>query len=73
MIITKIKGNCQYEGCDKPAEFIASGKEGGYRRDGEVRHGVGLFCKEHTAIVADEGSPEYIDECPNCHCVFGVN
>jgi hypothetical protein len=68
-MITKIEGKCQYEGCDLDAEFIAAGRP----HRAESGHPVGVYCATHADKVADEGHPEYNDECPNCGCHFGVN
>lgn len=68
-MITKIKGTCQYEGCDELATYIASGR---YYM-GVAGHGTSCFCEDHAAVVADEGNPEYVVCCPNCDCKFGVN
>ena len=70
-MITKIEGKCQYEGCEEQATVIASGQRS-YSLGDTSLHPVGCYCDKHSHIVADEGNPEYHDECPNCHCRFGV-
>jgi hypothetical protein len=69
-MIIEIKGKCQYEGCNKNAKCIASGRSD---YDGGGHQEVGVYCIDHARIVADERNPEYIDDCPNCGCMFGVN
>ena len=29
--------------------------------------------EEEAMHIADKGCPEYIEECPKCGCIFGVN
>ena len=72
-MIVKITGACQYEGCEKPAEFIASGRRAYESAPREGHHDVGFYCGEHAMVVEREGDPEYTDECPNCGCLFGCN
>ena len=67
-MIVKISGKCSFEGCEKPAEFIACGRE---LRPGHPK--PACYCRDHADKVANEGYPEYDDTCPNCSCLFGVN
>ena len=56
---------CEYEDCNEPAEFPAKGR---------TEHpNVGVYCTVHSMMVADEDWPEYMVDCPNCGCGFGVN
>lgn len=70
MIVELKNKKCEYEGCDKEAEVIACGRHGLFYQ-GHI--GIGVYCLVHGRIVADEGGPEYIEYCPNCGCMFGVN
>lgn len=72
-MITEIKGTCQYEGCNKPATTIASGRRDYQKAPNEGAYNVGLFCDDHAYNVADHGNPEYHAVCPNCNCRSGVN
>jgi hypothetical protein len=54
---------CEHTGCDEPAECLAAGRKGV----------VGVYCLNHALEVEDEDRPEYIVDCPNCGCGFGVN
>lgn len=68
-MIIKIEGICQMEDCNKPATHIASGRQlypGGHPDPA-------CYCGDHSIDIADERSPEYNVECPNCNCLFGVN
>lgn len=67
---TQGKG-CDYEGCDQPAVMLAAGREGIYSPTPHAE--VAAYCKKHADIVAGESGPEYIQDCPNCKCRFGVN
>lgn len=70
-MIIEIVGTCQYEGCDKPATRIACGRNGWNNSRG---HPIpACYCDDHATHVADEMSPEYFHECPNCGCTSGVN
>jgi hypothetical protein len=72
-VIIEVSGQCSFEGCEKPAEFIACGRES-YDDDERPGHPTpACYCREHMAEVIDERSPEYTDTCPNCGCMFGVN
>ena len=62
---------CAYEGCEKEATQLASGREHDYPR--KPGHHTAFYCAEHGSDVADEGNPEYTVCCPHCDCLFGVN
>ena len=70
-MITSIEGrSCQYEGCTAPATQIACGR----KYLGAPGHpGPGVYCHAHAVVVAEEGRPEYQDNCPNCGCLYGIN
>ncbi len=71
-MITEIKGKCQFEGCEAIATHIACGRQ--YDRDAVKGHPTpGCYCEKHATAVADEHNPEYLDNCPNCGCLFGIN
>lgn len=79
-MITEITGTCSFEGCTEPATHIAAGKRDHYSdtEHGEVEAWKGheapaCYCEAHATIVADEGSPEFHSDCPNCGCIHGVN
>lgn len=55
---------CAYKGCDQEATQLATGD----RKDEAPAH----YCEKHANKVSDTGSPEYIVDCPNCGCRFGV-
>lgn len=63
---------CQYDGCTAPATDIACGKTG-YSDERPGHPFPAYYCNAHARVVADERSPEYVDFCPNCGCMFGVN
>jgi len=71
-MLGKVSGICAFEDCEKPAEFIACGRES-YDEDRPGHFKPACYCREHMAEVIDERSPEYTAECPNCKCMFGVN
>jgi len=55
---------CAFIDCDKKSVSLACGRE----------HDEPMwYCEEHTKEIVDEGRPEYIKDCPNCGCQFGVN
>lgn len=64
---------CQFEGCEAEATQVACGRAANesYGPAGHPRPNV--YCDAHGYQVSDERSPEYIVECPNCGCGFGVN
>ncbi len=55
---------CRFPGCKKDAIFLAAGI---------LNNQPKFYCEEHAVAIADEGNPEYIVDCPNCGCKFGVN
>lgn len=63
---------CQHKGCRRKATTIACGRSGWGMR-GQYYPVPGVYCDSHAAAVSDEGSPEYINICPNCGCMHGVN
>lgn len=66
--ITEIKGLCQWGGgCTKPATKIACGNA--YDDTPTVR----VYCEKHAKLIVDARYPEYVVDCPNCKCSFGVN
>jgi hypothetical protein len=73
-IIVMPGDKCAFEDCDKPATEIACGRSYEWDDDNTKGHaGVAVYCLDHARIVSDEHSPEYIENCPNCGCHFGVN
>ena len=55
---------CAWAECDKRGIHIA------YDRD----KGRPLYyCDKHVIEAAENRSPEYVVNCPNCGCRFGVN
>jgi hypothetical protein len=73
-MITKIKGTCQYENCGQPATHIACAQEAACLMAGvKYRDKPRCFCQKHAEAVSVQTHPEYTCECPNCHCIFGVN
>lgn len=61
MIIPLNRATCRL--CLKEAEYIATVR-------GEY---PAYYCKEHAYKVVDNDQPEFIVNCPNCDCLFGVN
>lgn len=67
MIEFKQGDKCAFEGCTADAEFLACGR-------GETGHpNPAPYCDTHGRMIADEDSPEYLNDCPNCGCLHGVN
>lgn len=64
MRVRELEGGCEYEGCTNKADHVV------YDREEEV---VKCLCSIHEYEVADSQAPEYIVDCPNCGCKFGVN
>lgn len=64
------KKKCAYEECEAEATTLARGRDC-FEKKGHP--GVAMYCDMHAGQVADEGNPEYLECCPNCGCVFGVN
>lgn len=55
---------CEYPDCKRAASGEAYDRE---------QSRVMRVCMQHSEIVADRGSPEYLVSCPRCGCHFGVN
>jgi hypothetical protein len=72
VVIVKIEGTCQFEGCSKPAEYIACGRES-FIEEKPGHPNAACYCEEHMSLIVDERFPEYSIDCPNCGCRFGVN
>jgi hypothetical protein len=59
---------CHYEGCSQPGTTMVCGRD--YL--GEPGHPEpAMYCEAHVKAVYNEGSPAYIESCPNCGCLFG--
>lgn len=70
---------CKYgRGCEEEGVVLAIGRPH-YKESNDLDYEevpgspVGLYCKTHARLVSDEGNPEYVVDCPNCKCRFGVN
>lgn len=65
MIIRKVKKGykCEYPKCNRLATMICS----------DTKKNITLCCDDHALKTASNDSSEYIVDCPNCRCVFGVN
>jgi len=61
-MIKKLRKKCQWENCQEEATCIAAN-----------RNKIGCYCYKHGYNIAKEHKPEYLTECPNCDCIFGVN
>lgn len=59
-----IKGVCMYADCEKQATVTVFHRE--------MRILIAL-CEDHANIVVERDDPEYVVDCPNCKCRFGVN
>lgn len=73
-MIVAITGQCQWAGCSVPATKTAGTRR--YIDEDDPNASVlrlGMFCDKHAVEVSAHGDPEYVEECPNCKCVFGVN
>jgi hypothetical protein len=55
---------CEWKGCRKNAIVLAWDN---------VDKVLLLCCEDHAYEAADRGHPEYVVNCPNCNCKFGVN
>ncbi len=64
---------CAFEGCDKEATTFACGRDRDYYGAGPYHPTPAYYCDKHAVQVADEGSPEYHNNCPACGCLHGVN
>lgn len=64
---------CAYENCEAEATTLAKGRNISYALQPNVHAEIAKYCDKHARIVADEHDPEYIEACPNCGCMFGVN
>lgn len=63
---------CAFEGCDKEATTFACGRT--YHDESVVYHPTpAWYCDGHANVVANEGWPEYFNNCPACGCLHGVN
>lgn len=71
IVIVKVEGQCKWDGCEREATVLACGKKGYDDYPGHPEPAP--YCETHGRVVADENSPEYKTECPNCGCRFGVN
>lgn len=60
----EIKGTCQFPGCDEPATDIAYDRE---------KYTIKIYCVVHAQEIVSKENPEYVEGCPNCGCLFGVN
>lgn len=69
----KLAKKCAWEDCNADATTLACGRKPFTDRQGAGHPGVASYCTTHGQMVADEGSPEYVEHCPNCGCSFGVN
>lgn len=68
--LSVISGKCHWPGCGQMAIEIATASRL-YWRDTEGA--VGLYCADHGRDIASTDNPEYLVNCPNCGCHFGVN
>ncbi len=63
---------CGWEDCEADATMKAVGRDESWH--GRKGHpGLADYCENHGPLVADEGAPEYVETCPHCGCMFGVN
>lgn len=58
------KRKCKYPDCHK------EGKNRAYSRK---ENQVDYYCDTHADEILSQGRPEYIQQCPDCGCKFGVN
>jgi len=56
---------CAFEGCENVATEVVKGRTG--------HPDIGAYCEAHAQEVEVEENPEYVVDCPNCGCRFGVN
>lgn len=64
---------CQWPGCQEDATHLAAACQSRYKPIPKDVPQAGYFCYAHAHKVANDGAPEYHDECPNCGCIHGVN
>jgi hypothetical protein len=62
---------CHFEGCARPASHIAQGLPD-WDDDPPAWPAPAAYCEPHAREVAGEGRSEYLVDCPNCGCLFGV-
>lgn len=55
---------CEWPRCKEAGEVVA------YGDDFEQ---IWLLCRCHANLVLNAPGPEYVVDCPNCGCEFGVN
>lgn len=72
-MIIQVSGHCAFEGCEKPAEFLACGEKLVRNNEPAGHPTPACYCREHMEDIIDEDCPEYRVTCPNCGCRFGVN
>ena len=58
------RGVCVFDDCSQQATTVVYDKE---------KEQLVLCCADHYGDIADKHTPEYIEHCPNCGCVFGSN
>lgn len=63
-IVAKLTEKCQYQKCKEKATDIV------YDRKKDI---VKCYCKNHTHQIVMKDVPQYIENCPNCNCVMGIN
>lgn len=63
-MITEINGECEFRDCYRKATQIAVGRD----EDAEPR----VYCDDHAEAITLQGRPVLVEDCPNCHCGFGV-
>lgn len=64
---------CKYEGCEKEAAQLAMGRDRFTFPESRISMEIDNYCAAHASVVASYDDPEYIVDCPNCGCKFGVN
>lgn len=65
----KVEMKCQYKGCRKKATHLAYGRKSLFGTESHPK--VGCYCEKHALEVAHKGTPECVEVCPNCGCMFG--
>lgn len=75
-MIVEIKGLCQWPDCREVATHIAAPNRYTEWDDDlnsrEVQPPPGCYCLTHAEIIARDNFPEYVRDCPNCGCKFGI-